>query len=44
MVVVIMVMVNARPYAAEICSESRNSAKTNSVETQSTTLTTGMYS
>ncbi len=44
MVVVIIVMVNARPYAAEICSESRNNASTNSVETHSTALTTGMYS
>ena len=43
-VVVIIVTVNARPYAAEICSESRNIAKTSRVETHSTALTTGMYS
>ena len=43
-VVVIMVIVNARPYAAEICSESRNRNSTASVETHSTPLTTGMYS
>ena len=43
-VVVIIVMVNASPYAAEMCSEFLKMASTASVETHSTPLTTGMYS
>ena len=43
-VVVIIVMVSARPYAAEICSESLKMASTASVATHNTPLTTGMYS
>ena len=43
-VVVIMVMVSAKPYAAEMCSESLKMASTARVETHSTPLTTGMYS
>ena len=39
--VVIIVMVNASPYAAEMCSESLKMASTASVETHSTPLTTG---
>ncbi len=44
-VVVIIVMVSAKPYAAEICSESRNMAAARPAWPRTArTLTTGMYS